>query len=140
MSISIGLTAYDKDTDDIRKIRQAVFVEEQGIEPRLEWDDLDASASFIIARHQTSGAIGTARFFIDGKVGRMAVLQKWRGQGVGQAILSEIIQQARKSGIQRLHLSAQQSAIGFYEKNGFECHGPAYLEAGILHQAMFFVP
>ena len=137
MHVSIELTSHEKDADDIRKIRQAVFVEEQGIDPLLEWDELDVSAKFIIARHKTAGPIGTARYFADGKVGRMAVLKKWRYQGVGQAMLEEIIQQAKQTGTHNLHLSAQESAIPFYEKNGFSCQGDSYIEAGIVHQNMF---
>lgn len=136
MSISIELTSYRQDAASIRKIRQAVFVEEQGIDPRLEWDDLDGIASFIIARDNTAGAVGTARFFADGKIGRMAVLKSWRNLGIGQAMLQKIIQHARRSGIRTLQLSAQQSAIPFYEKNGFVRQGDPYYQAGILHQDM----
>lgn len=136
MSVSIELTSHEHDADDIRKIRQAVFVEEQGIDPLLEWDELDVSAKFIIARDKTAAPVGTARFFTDGKVGRMAVLNKWRNQGIGTAMLQEVIRYARQTGINKLHLSAQESAIPFYEKNGFSCQGDSYYEAGILHQDM----
>jgi predicted GNAT family N-acyltransferase len=90
----------------------------------------------MLARHETAGPIATARFFTDGKIGRMAVLKEWRKQGIGRAMLEEIIKHATTSGRHRLHLSAQQSAIPFYEKSGFCCQGDPYYEAGILHQDM----
>lgn len=136
MTVRFEITTFGKHAEDIRKIRQAVFVVEQGIDPRLEWDELDNSASFALAIHHTEGVIGTARFFPDGKIGRMAVLKEWRGQGIGSAILEEIINYTRQSGLTSLHLSAQQSAIPFYTKNGFSPVGDSYHEAGILHQEM----
>ena len=136
MPIQIEITSLEKSADDIRKIRQAVFVEEQGIDPALEWDELDSSAKFIIAKDSIAGPVGTARFFVDGNIGRMAVLEEWRNQGIGGDILATIIQHARSSNIHKLHLSAQQSAIRFYKNNDFNCQGAAYLEANIVHQYM----
>lgn len=136
MSILVELTSLEQSGDDIRRIRQTVFVEEQGIDPTLEWDSLDALASFVIATHNTAGPVGTARFFNSGKIGRMAVLKDWRNQGIGRDMLAKIVEQTRAAGNTTLHLSAQQSAIPFYEKNGFCCQGDTYYEAGILHQNM----
>ena len=136
MPVQIEITSLEQSADDIRKIRQAVFVEEQGIDPTLEWDELDAAASFVIARDNIVGPVATARFFKDGKIGRMAVLKEWRNQGIGGAMLTTITQHARTAGINELHLSAQQSAIPFYENNGFNCQGETYLEANIVHQDM----
>ena len=39
----------------------------------------------------------------------------------------------------QLELHAQVSAIGFYEKFGFEAFGEQYDEAGIEHQSMALV-
>ncbi len=136
MSIHIEITSLTQSAGEIRKIRQSVFVEEQGIDPALEWDSLDTLANFVIAIDNTAGPVGTARFFDDGKIGRMAVLKEWRNQGIGRAMLAKIGEQTRTAGNNTLHLSAQQSAIPFYEKNGFCCQGDTYYEAGILHQNM----
>ena len=136
MPITIEITSYQQDADAIRNIRQAVFVKEQGIDPQLEWDEFDAQASFILAKDDNAGPVGTARFFADGKIGRMAVLAAWRNQGIGKAMLNKIISNATSKGISTLMLSAQESAIPFYEKSGFQRQGEPYFQAGILHQDM----
>ncbi len=136
MSILIEITSFEQNANAIRRIRQTVFVAEQGIDPTLEWDSLDALANFVMATHNTAGPVGTTRFFNNGKIGRMAVLKEWRHQGIGRGMLAKTVEQTRAAGNNKLHLSAQQSAIPFYEKNGFCCQGDTYYEAGILHQNM----
>ena len=37
-------------------------------------------------------------------------------------------------GAVRIELSAQTQASGFYERLGYEVHGPVYLDAGIDHR------
>jgi len=37
-----------------------------------------------------------------------------------------------------IYLHAQESAIGFYEKLGFESTGPKFEEANIVHQKMIY--
>lgn len=46
----------------------------------------------------------------------------------------------RKNAITDFHLSAQITAIGFYEKMGFEPFGEEFIEAGIKHINMKFSP
>jgi predicted GNAT family N-acyltransferase len=128
--------SYDLYKSGIQQVRQRVFVEEQGIDPRLEWDEHDASAVFAVALDQDYRVIGTGRLLPQGKIGRMAVLPEYRLQGVGSALLEQLLQLARQCGHSRVMLAAQQSVIGFYKKHGFESVGPPHSEAGIPHQNM----
>jgi predicted GNAT family N-acyltransferase len=66
----------------------------------------------------------------------MAVLAKWRGKGVGDALLLQLIALARQKQLPSVSLHAQVNAIGFYQKHGFSTYGTTYLEAGIVHQSM----
>ena len=59
-----------------------------------------------------------------------------RGRGVGRALLDHIVQHARRKGMQRLYLHAQEQAADFYLKFGFEVEGEPFQEAGITHLAM----
>jgi predicted GNAT family N-acyltransferase len=67
----------------------------------------------------------------------MAVLDVHRKQGLGQRILSALMQAACNRGDHRLVLHAQVSAQGFYAKAGFKPHGPVFEEAGIDHIEMW---
>ncbi len=117
----------------LETIRRAVFIVEQQVPEALEWDDDDASATHLLAIDPASGdAVGTARILPNGKIGRMAVLRRWRGLGIGRALLREAI--ARSS--QRPFLHAQVQAIDFYRAEGFIPTGEPFDEAGIPHQSM----
>lgn len=126
---------WDQARADAAPIRFAVFVDEQKVPAEIELDEHDAACLHAIARSE-GRAVGTGRLLPDGHIGRMAVLKAWRGQGVGAAMLTVLIDAARARGDRAVALSAQTHALGFYRRFGFINEGPEYIEAGIPHQAM----
>ena len=128
------------DVDTCRALRRTVFVEEQGISPDDEWDDLDDQAIHLLA-WQGNTPVGTARILIRdraGKIGRVCVLPEARGTGLGQQLIRAAVDVLRaRPGLTHARLGAQTHAIGFYEKLGFTADGPIYDDAGIPHRDMF---
>lgn len=120
-------------------LRRAVFIAEQGISEADEMDDLDAGAIHMLATVNAAPA-GTARLLIDGdigKIGRICVLAKHRGTGLGAKIVIAALDHLRTlPGVTKAKLGAQDHAIGFYEKLGFKGYGPFYDDAGIPHRDM----
>jgi predicted GNAT family N-acyltransferase len=135
-SFRVDLIDYKTGLDDLRAIRETVFVHEQSVPLELEWDALDPQCIHVIARADDGTAIGTGRLTPERHIGRMAVLREWRGQGVGDALLLALCEQAQRRGWREVALNAQVSAIDFYLRHGFEGHGARFMEAGIEHQAM----
>jgi hypothetical protein len=119
-----------------RAVRLAVFVDEQGIDPKLELDELDAGAVHAVAYDAQGTAIATGRLLPDARIGRMAVLARARNRGVGAAILRALVAIAAARGDREVVLHAQRSAARFYAREGFREHGGEYLEAGIAHVTM----
>jgi predicted GNAT family N-acyltransferase len=119
-----------------RRVRRAVFIEEQHVPEALEWDEWDAPSVHLLAHTPDGEPIGTGRLLPDASIGRMAVMAAWRGQGVGSGILSALLALARERGEPVVRLSAQSHAIPFYARFGFEPEGPEYLDAGIPHRLM----
>jgi predicted GNAT family N-acyltransferase len=120
----------------LRAVREAVFVQEQGIPADLEWDDRDADAFHLIALTDDDQAIGVARLLDDGRIGRMAVLRPWRGQGIGTRLLAAMCERAARAGFEKVFLHAQLSALSFYRRRGFVPAGEPFDEAGIPHRLM----
>ena len=119
-------------------IRMRVFVSEQGVPRDIELDDDDQHAIHFLAT-SSGRAVGTARLVMRGKkakVGRMAVLKKYRRKGIGAALLTRVIAAAKRRGARIIFLHAQMTVIEFYEKMGFRCVGPVFDEAGIAHRQM----
>ena len=80
--------------------------------------------------------VGTGRMKPDGHIGRMAVLKDCRGQGIGSAILTALLDIARQQQWSEVYLHAQVAAIPFYVKHGFTANGEQFMDAGIPHQSM----
>ena len=135
-SFSVQVIEYAAGSDDLQAVRETVFVQEQRVPAEMERDALDPQCVHVIARTQDGIAIGTGRLTPDHKIGRMAVLREWRGQGVGDAMLLALIEQARERGWREVALNAQASVITFYARHGFLPHGERFMEAGIEHLAM----
>jgi predicted GNAT family N-acyltransferase len=130
----------DWSRDDLRTalldLRHTVFIQEQGVPEERERDGLDPDCWHVIARDDSGVPIGCGRLTPEHKIGRMAVLQEWRGSGVGVAMLRDLIGRARAQGWPEVALDAQVSAIGFYEREGFIVYGDEFEDAGLPHRKM----
>lgn len=135
-AFTLGLTDWAAAEAELFAVRRAVFIEEQGVPPDLEVDELDPTALHLLARDAAGRPIGTGRLAPDGRIGRMAVVREWRGRGVGGAILERLVAIARERGLEEVVAGAQIRALGFYERHGFRVEGPAYDDAGIPHRTM----
>jgi len=118
------------------RVREAVFVVEQGVPLEIERDDWDPRSDHALAVAADGRVVGTGRLLPDGHIGRMAVLPGWRKRGVGARILNALMERARERGIKRIVLNAQTHAAPFYVRHGFVAFGDEFMEAGIPHVAM----
>lgn len=127
---------WSVDADALKAVRTAVFIDEQNIPESEEWDADDETADHALARTRDGEPIATGRLTPDGRIGRMAVIKAWRGEGVGAAVLRHLMERAAARGMRRLKLSSQTYAIPFYARAGFVIDGPEYVECDIPHQSM----
>jgi predicted GNAT family N-acyltransferase len=135
-SFHVEAIEYATGLAELRAVRETVFVHEQQVPLEEEWDALDPLCRHVIARDAAGSPIGTGRLTPEHRIGRMAVLAGWRGQGVGDAMLAALIAEARKLGWPVVSLNAQVSAEAFYARQGFIPDGERFMEAGIEHQSM----
>lgn len=132
----------DKDLSLCYDIRRTVFIEEQAVPEELEIDSFDATARHLLMLSPTGEAVGTARLLLDTpqahycKIGRVAVLQAYRGRGFATALMREVEKAALAAGQTYLALDAQLPVIPMYEKLGYEAYGPIFDDAGIEHRKM----
>jgi predicted GNAT family N-acyltransferase len=117
---------------EAKLIRSMVFIEEQNISEADEWDEQDAISLHFVVYAQDQ-AIATARLLENNSIGRVAVLQQYRGEGIGKLLMQQIIQVAKQQNRAFLQLSAQVYAIRFYENLGFQVQGEEYLDCEIPH-------
>ncbi len=132
----LRIVNWEDEASALRGVRTEVFIHEQQVPAHLEWDEFDAISMHVLALNSDEQPIGTVRLLPDGHIGRMAVLKKWRGKGIGSAMMSKVLEEISNRGIQEAILNAQTTAIRFYEKFGFQVCGEEFMDAGILHIKM----
>ncbi|MCB1615123.1 MAG: GNAT family N-acetyltransferase [Pseudomonadales bacterium] len=135
LSCSTRVADWENDGQVLKSIREAVFIKEQHVPENLEWDEEDETAIHFLTSINEQ-PVATARITTKGQLGRCAVLENYRGQGVGSAMLRFILLQASSCGFTQLFLYSQTHAIGFYKQFGFEEEGSEFLDAGIPHKKM----
>ena len=135
MEYTLKLTRWDKDQDNLSKVRRAVFIEEQQVPEELEWDDDDKTCVHILVSDNNT-PMATGRIKMDGHIGRMAVLKNYRNKGVGSSILQALIDFSKTLKMKSVYLHAQTTAIPFYEKHGFKISSEKFMDAGIPHKTM----
>lgn len=135
-NIKIICTDWKQHQKELKQIRSKVFIEEQHVPENLEWDEFDEQSSHFLAFYDQQ-AVATVRLKPDGQIGRMAVLTNYRGKGLGSALLKAVISHAENEHYKILYLHAQEQAIGFYQQFHFAENGKAFMDANIVHQAMF---
>lgn len=133
---TVRVTDWQRDEAGIRALREAVFIEEQGVPPVEEWDAHDATVPWVVAEDDEGRIVGCGRLLPGGRIGRMAVDQSWRGKGVGDAIMRELLLLACERGDRESTLAAQVHAVPFYERFGYRTVGEEYVEVGIPHREM----
>lgn len=135
-TLEVSLADWASDQAAIRAVRNRVFSDEQGIDQALDFDGRDRECVQVLARLGDGRVVGTARMLPDGHVGRIAVLEGWRGRGVGTRLVECLTRVARARGFDEIYLHSQSQAAGFYARLGYETRGEPFTEAGIEHVMM----
>ncbi len=141
-TIQIRKAVNPTEMKDAYAIRKQVFVEEQGVAVEDEYDDFDKSSTHFVAYDADDIPCGTARWRETPrgiKLERFAVLQPYRGTGVGAMLIHSVlydIEEDPNVSEQKIFMHAQASAVAFYKKFGFEVVGDEFMECNIPHFEM----
>ncbi len=121
-------------------IRRQVFVEEQGVDPALEYDHEEEAHHYLLLLGDKPVATARWRETDKGiKLERFAVLPSFRNRGIGEIILKEVLKDVHQTE-KVIYLHSQLKAVSFYERSGFKKSGEMFSEAGIDHFLMKYSP
>lgn len=130
-------TYYNSVPTEAAKLRQEVFVDEQGFTD--EFDEYDEKSAHLVM-FDGDEPVATLRFYCEGDgsyhVGRVAVKKNRRGEGLGRILMDEAIKAVRSIGGVQLTVGAQADKAGFYSRCGFERYGEDYFEQNYPHVNM----
>ncbi|HEX5363443.1 MAG TPA: GNAT family N-acetyltransferase [Gallionella sp.] len=133
---TVSLVSWHDGEPLLRAVREAVFMQEQGVPEELEWDGLDEGCRHALALSLQGEAIGCGRILANGHIGRIAVLPSWRGQHVGTALMEALLDEARAQGFHQVEVDAQTQALPFYHSLDFVEQGEVFMDAGLPHIKM----
>lgn len=127
--------------DLAKKIRYEVFVIGQNVPVEEEIDEFeDESFHFLALMDEQPCGAARWRYTASGvKLERFAVLDEFRGRGIGSALVKHVLQDIEsnpKSTGKNLYLHAQLSALRLYSKFGFKQVGELFQECEIDHYKM----
>jgi predicted GNAT family N-acyltransferase len=126
-----------KDMEHAFEIRRLVFVIEQAVDPSEEYDEHESTCIHLLAKYD-GVPCGTARIrkTENGtKLERFAVLNTYRGKGVGAALVDACLSKLEAGTYAYMH--AQEHALDFYAKHGFQPVGERFWECEIPHFKMW---
>ncbi|MVN78114.1 GNAT family N-acetyltransferase [Hymenobacter sp. HMF4947] len=131
-----------RDLDAAFTIREAVFVDEQKVPADAEYDAHDRAPTTRHYLAQVDGQpAGAARWRPTDngvKMERFAVLASFRNQGVGEALVHQVLADVRAEApdAAQVYMHAQLRAIPLYERTGFQKVGEMFEECDIQHYKM----
>lgn len=122
--------------DEAKRIRNEVFVKEQGFQD--EFDEKDSVSVHFVMYADNGTAIATSRTFLfDGNdsycIGRIAVIKEMRNQGLGSRIVEAAEGYIKSVGGKTAIIHAQKRAEGFYRAIGYTEFGDEDIEEGCPH-------
>ncbi|EHQ29900.1 GNAT family N-acetyltransferase [Mucilaginibacter paludis] len=136
MLLLVNKVTAPADLENVFAIRREVFVGEQNCPPELEWEFEDESIHFLATVSGVPAGASRWRKTDKGyKLERFAVLAKFRGAGVGQALVQAVLDDL-PADAHYVYLHAQVQAASLYERFGFKKVGEEFEEAGIRHYKM----
>ena len=149
----VSVAETDAERDDAFSVRRSVFVDEQGVDEDIEYDEHDeaGAAAVHFVAYDDGEPIGAARLRPTDRTGhrtddaggdrtakveRVAVAADRRGSGWGRRVMRAVESYARDDGFRWIALHAQTPVRAFYERLGYKAYGEEFEEAGIPHIAM----
>ncbi len=126
---------YNKYIDEARRVREKVFMEEQGFS--YDYDEYDEVATHIVIS-DGGVPVGALRVFESGTagvyiLGRLAVKKECRKKGIGTRLVEAAKKYVADIGGKILILHSQLQAKEFYLKCGFTEYGEIEYEEDCPH-------
>ena len=119
----------------VYEVRIKAFVEKQNIPIHLEFDEIYGEKYHYVLLYEGTQGIGTARINFSekeyAKIERVAITPEHQQHGLGRQLIAAAEEWIREAGYQKIVITSQTQAAGFYEKLGYRIRTDIHLESDI---------
>lgn len=137
----IKIAESEDELKEYFRIRNEVFVREQGIFPATDIDEYDKNAIHIIAVEKSNNnVVGVVRCYMkDGNTwfgGRLGALPDYRNGRVGSRLVRFAVSTAKSKGCKKFLAYIQPNNVRFFQRLDWEKIGEPIIYQGMPHQLM----
>lgn len=126
---------WNEKLNDLKAVREKVFVCEYHIPKKIEFDQQDRDAFHVVVTLQDA-IIAVGRLNKDGVISRVAVLSHHRNDELYQLLFSHIAKIATEHNIPTLSFNCNLSEKMKFIDKGYHPCGSVFMEAGIPRQRL----
>lgn len=101
------------------------------VEFRVDGAQTDTGTPTASAYGPAGEPLGSGHLRVDGCIDGLAVLEPWRGKGVGTALLDRLQESAAERSMGQVWLDVPRARTEFFQRLGFRQQGEAFLDSGI---------
>ena len=135
MPFTVSQVNWNHAKRQLRKVREQVFICECRIPKAQEFDSVDYLAKHILVSDDQS-PVATARITANGEISRVAIITSHRLPEVTKFLFNELCNAARSFELEEVYIRPKLDEVDRYQKQGFECCGNVFMDAGIPHLKM----
>jgi predicted GNAT family N-acyltransferase len=142
--MDIAITKFKTNDPELAKkafkIRTLVFVKEQDVDPKLEYDEYENQCQhYLLSVDGLPAGAARWRETKEGiKLERFAILPEFRNKGIGNKFIQYVLDDV-KTHQKPIYLHSQLRTVDLYKRNGFDVVGQMFVEANIEHLRMEYL-
>ena len=137
MPYRVNIVNWNEAKQQLKSVREKVFVCERRIPYDVEFDRHDRRAHHVLIQdEQTKEAIATGRITNQGEISRVCVVISKRKSPAGKQVIETLLSIARTNKLKEVYINSSLDAVDYFMKHQFEPVGAVFMEAGIPRQRM----
>ncbi|XQW86738.1 GNAT family N-acetyltransferase [Thalassotalea piscium] len=137
MSFTVSKVKWEQAAPLLKIVRERVFVCEQRIPKKIEFDRRDQHATHILVCDSSNQEpIATGRILPTGEVSRIAVIQNFRKYKIDKLIIKALLEIAKDLNLDEVFIYSPLDAVQYFRKHQFSPAGAVFMEAGMARQRM----
>lgn len=136
MSFTFKQVTWREKRNELKQVREKVFVYEYHIPKDVEFDKCDLICQHLLGFDHQGNSIATARITQQGEIGRVAVLQAYRTHEFYNLMFEQIALCAKELGAEELSFNCNIVEKEKFKRCGYAEQGNVFMEAGIARQRL----